>query len=284
MSKPLIRGLHYFPKDVGYFDDFKIIDLMSKYGPVGSCIYDSILMQIYKEGYYLELPIEKLALLAVRAIGSRWVTKEHAINVITYCGDIGLFRVDLLEQGIVTSAGIQRRYKKAKEDSRRKFQIEKYWVLDENGKEVEYPLLSASLKQNKCAETHDKCTKTIDNCTFKSTKEKQSKGNKNKVVDPDPGTVAVFQTFEDCGFCINAHATDRLLGMIDDYSAEWVEEAIKRATDRGKKNLAYIEGILRSWNSAGAMDDRRKEQYSEYSGNHGETGDAFDPFAGEEIL
>ena len=43
--------------------------------------------------------------------------------------------------------------------------------------------------------------------------------------------------------------------MVEIYSAEWVIEAIKRAAKRGKKNISYIEGILRSWNDTGAIDD-----------------------------
>ena len=67
MAKPLKKGLHYFPKDTDFYDDYKIIDLMSVYGPVGYTIYDYILTQVYNEGYYLEIPVDKLALLAVRA-------------------------------------------------------------------------------------------------------------------------------------------------------------------------------------------------------------------------
>ena len=31
-------------------------------------------------------------------------------------------------------------------------------------------------------------------------------------------------------------------------------EAIRRAAERGKKSLAYLKGILNSWQMAGAMD------------------------------
>ena len=77
MPRPPKRGLDYFGKDVDFYEDFKIIDLLSEYGPVGVVIYDFLLTQIYKNGYYLELPIDKAALLAVRAIGSRSVSYTH---------------------------------------------------------------------------------------------------------------------------------------------------------------------------------------------------------------
>ena len=59
MPRPPKRGLDYFGKDVDFYEDFKIIDLLSEHGPVGVVIYDFLLTQIYKNGYYLELPIDK---------------------------------------------------------------------------------------------------------------------------------------------------------------------------------------------------------------------------------
>ena len=145
MPRPPKRGLDYFGKDVDFYEDFKIIDLLSEHGPVGVVIYDFLLTQIYKNGYYLELSIDKAALLAVRAVGSRWLKKDQAINVIHYCGDIGLFRVDLLDAGIFTSAGIQKRY--AEVTSKRVINRKEYWVLDAENQEMKEkctePVLSA---------------------------------------------------------------------------------------------------------------------------------------------
>lgn len=35
MGRPIKAGLSYFPKDVDYYEDFKIMDLMNEYGPLG---------------------------------------------------------------------------------------------------------------------------------------------------------------------------------------------------------------------------------------------------------
>ena len=272
MPRPPKKGLHYFPKDADFYEDYKIIDLLSEYGPAGILVYEYLLTRIYREGYRLELPIDKAALLAVRAIGSRWIKKEFAINVIHYCGDIGLFRVDLLKRGVITSSAIQRRYQEVKTTLRHKFQKDKYWILDENDEEVAYPLLSAPKNADKCTETGDKCTETHDNCTFIDTKEKKRKGKKRK--ESGDGLNAhlsaqisdVFDTFEKCGFLFNGHAAERILEMCDEYPPEWVAEAIRRATDRGVKKLSYIEGILEKWSVAGAMDDRKKVTANENDG------------------
>ncbi len=53
MARPPKLGLDYFPKDVDFYNDYKIMDLLEKYGPVGTIIYDVILTEIYRNGYYL---------------------------------------------------------------------------------------------------------------------------------------------------------------------------------------------------------------------------------------
>ena len=47
------------------------MDLINEYGPLGSTIFDCILCMIYREGYYLELPLDKLCLAVVKSIGKQ---------------------------------------------------------------------------------------------------------------------------------------------------------------------------------------------------------------------
>ena len=60
MPRPPKQGLDYFPKDVGFYNDFKIMDLLEKYGPLGVTIYEVVLTEVYRNGYYLAEPIECL--------------------------------------------------------------------------------------------------------------------------------------------------------------------------------------------------------------------------------
>ena len=139
----------------------------------------------------------------MRALGSRWITKDFAINVITYCGDIGLFRVDLLEQGILTSEAIQRRYQEA--TKRRVNNGErKYWLISEE------PLLSAPLKVDSVTESEDSVTESEDSATFWGTKKRKVKKRKEKETESQSvdGLAAAFtrpQTYglprKDCPEC-----------------------------------------------------------------------------------
>ena len=40
MPRPRKAGLDYFPEDVDRRNDFKIMDLLNEYGPLGYTIYD----------------------------------------------------------------------------------------------------------------------------------------------------------------------------------------------------------------------------------------------------
>lgn len=168
------KGLHYYPKDVDYYDDFKIMELMNQYGPIGQTIYDIILSIVYREGYYMEISPDKLAMMVMRIIGNRWVKhKDFVVQVVYYCADIGLLHKDLLRQNIITSAGIQRRY--ADVTARNKVNKEKYWLLDE----MNQAMFSAPKNNIKSSENVISVTEMQINDTDipqKKRKEKKSKG------------------------------------------------------------------------------------------------------------
>lgn len=136
MGRPPKQGLNYFPKAVDYYDDFKIMDLLNEYGPLGQTIYDVIICIVYHEGYYIEVSnMDQLAIKIIKTIGNRWIkSKDFVLQVIHYCADIGLFNSNLLNQNVITSVGIQRRYSEV--TVRNKVQKVKYWLIDKDGQPV----------------------------------------------------------------------------------------------------------------------------------------------------
>ena len=173
MGRKPKTGLDYFPKDVDYYDDFNIMDLMNEYGPLGQTIYDVVLCMIYHEGYYLEVhKMEQLAVKIIKTIGNRWVKKkDFVLQVIHYCAEIGLFDQDLLNQNVITSVGVQRRYKEV--TVRNKVDRSKYWLIDENGQ----PLLNAP--QNSISVTETSISATEKDISATEKRQKESKVNKN---------------------------------------------------------------------------------------------------------
>ena len=119
----------YFFFDVDTWDDYKIIELTDRYGPLGFAIYNVILCEVYKNGYYLEIPLEQFAISIARTIGNRWIkNKGFVLQVIQYCAEIGLLDNALLSQSVITSAGIQQRYSEV--TARSKADKSKYWLLE----------------------------------------------------------------------------------------------------------------------------------------------------------
>lgn len=167
------QGLDYFPKDVGFYDDFKIMDLLAMHGPVGVTVYEVILSEVYKNGYYLAEPIDRVATKVVRIIGNKWVQKRLVSQVILDCGDLGLFETALLKHGVITSVGIQRRY--ATVTSRNKVNKEKYWLIDEDGQ----PLLNAP--QNHISVTENRISVAEKPINASEIPQKESKLNKSKL-------------------------------------------------------------------------------------------------------
>lgn len=174
MGRPPKQGLGYFPKDVDYYDDFKVMELLNEFGPLGQTIYDVTLCEVYRDkGYYLEVPLDKLAAKIIRIIGNRWVkNKDLVLQVIQYCADIGLLNKSLLTQNVITSAGIQKRYSEV--TVRNKVQKNKYWLIDEHGQ----PLLNAP--QNTVTETLTGVSVTKTQVNESNKQQKESKENKSK--------------------------------------------------------------------------------------------------------
>ena len=129
MARAVGNGLRYFPKDVDYYMDDRIMDLLDAYGPLGQTVYDVMLTMVYREGYYLEMAPDRLARQIIRWIGSQWVeSREKVVEVLGFIAEVGLVDKALYQQGVITSAAIQRRYDEVA--ARRKTDRSKYWLLE----------------------------------------------------------------------------------------------------------------------------------------------------------
>ena len=178
MARPIKVGLDYYPADTNRRNDFKIMDLLEKYGPLGYVIYDFCLQYVYENGYYLNVPIKQLELSIVKDIGSKWIKDKNLVGqVIHYCADIGLFDIDLLRQNVITSVGIQRRYDVV--TARNKVIKSKYWLLEkDNNQEAD---VSAPIGGVSVTEMGVSATKTQVSVTeMQQRKEKERKANKTK--------------------------------------------------------------------------------------------------------
>lgn len=109
MSRPIKKGLSYFPLDTDTLSDRKIRRLLQSYGCEGFAIYMAILCEVYgTTGYYARYTEDFCF-----DIGFTLNLKEDRIReVVGFCVEIRLFDRALFDrQEILTSTGIQSRYR-----------------------------------------------------------------------------------------------------------------------------------------------------------------------------
>ncbi|MCG7406747.1 DnaD domain protein [Paenibacillus sp. ACRRX] len=80
-----------------------------------------------------------------------------------------------------------------------------------------------------------------------------------------------FRMFEQEGFgTLSPITSERLGDIVDTYGERWVHEAMKKAVVRGKRNLGYVEGILKNWRSDGIDEPWKEEQDGKSQAGNGQ--------------
>lgn len=130
MARPLKDGVDYFPKDTGFYEDDKIRLLRVEFGAKGMYLLDYLLCDLYgKNGYYMQWDKSKCFLVSDGAgcgCGPEFVS-EFVAGCIR-CGFFDKTVFDLF--GILTSAGIQRRFIRMLQGREKFTFIEEYFLLD----------------------------------------------------------------------------------------------------------------------------------------------------------
>ncbi len=144
MGRQIHTGLDYFPFEKGFFNDIKVRKLIKYQGGRAALVYIDLLCRIYGDrGYYI-LWDEELPFIISDDLGSGY-DEGYVLEVIKTCVTIGLFDECLFQSGVISSAAIQSRYKKACETSKRKATIGLYNLLAppvipfDNAEEIRIP-------------------------------------------------------------------------------------------------------------------------------------------------
>jgi hypothetical protein len=127
MGRKVKIGLDYFPVDVDIFSDIKIRKLIRRQGGKAVSVYTLLLCLIYKNGYYIggdkELPF-----VISETLG---YDEAYIQEVINCCFSLGLFDSETFSRhNVITSSGIQSRYREISALGKRKARILEYNLLD----------------------------------------------------------------------------------------------------------------------------------------------------------
>lgn len=76
----------------------------------------------------------------------------------------------------------------------------------------------------------------------------------------------LLSLYEELGFgLINPISKADIEVMVKEYTAKWVEEAMKEANTSGIRNLKYVKGILKNWRTKGFKAERGGNNYGSTS-------------------
>ena len=128
MARPLKKGLEYFPIDTNFFSDVKIRKISRACGPSSISILICLLCNIYKdEGYYIGWD-EDLPFVVADSVGT---TEGAVIEVVKKAVQVDFFDKEMFEKHqILTSRGIQSRFKKVVSRREKIEYVDKYLVSD----------------------------------------------------------------------------------------------------------------------------------------------------------
>ena len=130
MARPLKQGLDYFPLDTDFLSDRKVRKIMNACGPNSATILICLLCNIYKDkGYYIlwdeEMPFDIADMVGVSEGAVSEVVKK-ALQVEFF--DIALYN----KFHILSSRGIQNRFKSCTSKRKDIEIIPDFWVIDGN--------------------------------------------------------------------------------------------------------------------------------------------------------
>lgn len=105
------EGLDYFPLDIDFFDDEKILYVSAKYGLLGELIAIKLLARIYRHGYFIDVDGDHVLLLSKRFGLEDPRLLQDVINELVKRRFFDQSKYE--KHHILTSHGIQKRYAEA---------------------------------------------------------------------------------------------------------------------------------------------------------------------------
>ena len=258
MARPIKDGVEYFPFDVGFFDDDKVKYLRQKHKAKGMYMLVFLLCDLYrKNGYFMEWDEGKQSLLAD---DMRCADEVSLARLVEGCLSCGFFDKRVFEAyGVLTSAGIQRRYIRMFNSREMIYMNEEYFLLDmSNPKDISPGILNKlTLKKVFCTENPDKNTENPDKNTENPQKEKKEK---DTIVSQRKAEESLLLPLRDGS--LYEVTDDDLERYVHLYPAISVRSEIKRmigwceANPQKRKDMDGIRRFINGWLS----DEQKKAE------------------------
>ncbi|WP_084402769.1 Lin1244/Lin1753 domain-containing protein [Paenibacillus antarcticus] len=279
MARPLKESLDYFPLDIDFDQDDKMIVTLAKYGMEGLGIIVKLMGEVYRSGYFYP-----------------WTEREHYVfsnrvnvdinlvkDIVNECIKWRFFNQSVFEtHGVLTSKGFQRRYIEAAKRRKSITFIDDYLLVDptEECKNVSYSITVVNVNGNvvNVYINPDKCNGQSTQTPQSKVKESKVKeieidSKENQTQEPIGGVPEIpfnpYRIFEQEGFgTISSTLKDNIDDLVETYGDRWYLEAMKTAVLSGKRSMAYVNGILTRWKTVGIDEPWTKEKEAPPSKNN----------------
>lgn len=258
MARPIKDGVDYFPKDTDFYSDDKVRLLRAEFGAKGMYILDYLLCDIYgKNGYFTKWDKSRCFLVSDGA--GCGCSPEYISEFVSGCCRCSFFDERVLNVfGVLTSAGIQRRYIRMF-NSRDEIQmIEEYWLLNVNDKkDVPASVLNKiTFKNLKTTENPNKSTGNPDKSTGNSQSKKKVKDTKvsqKEIIIPEEIAEA-FEGFSEMRNRIKRPLTSRARTMA-------INELQKLAPNDYSKQIKILDqSTLNCWQGLFPLKDEHQNR------------------------
>lgn len=197
LARPQKDGVDYFPLDVDFLQDDKIRLIKAEFGSKGILILIALLCDIYRTTGYYKVWDKDACFLMADAVGCG-VVPENITQVVHGCLRRSIFNDGVFQMfGILTSAGIQRRYIRAVSTRDQITFYKEYWLLDlHDKKDVPASALNkVALKTVNLKKTRQSLKETpVYLQSYPQRKGKQRKGEERKVQEQGTAACAPLQS------------------------------------------------------------------------------------------
>ena len=256
-------GINYFPVGVNFMEENAMEVIEAKYGIKGAAIVLKLLCKIYKEGYFIRWDEEQCLIFANKAGREVQVDEVQGITEILFIKGI-LDRNSYMENGILTSANIQKVWMEATKRRKRDLKALSYLLVKNLTLQEDEAPEGENVTVNPGNVVHDVAVNAKNACNSGQSKVKENKAEENKEFPPSaPPEGKEEERKEDSaslpipGYAFNT-MTHNYPGLTDTLKRLGINEvsevnAILRLSDYGRKGTTVWRLIANTcWSDIGA--------------------------------
>lgn len=238
MARPRKDGLDYYPMDVNFLGDIKVKKVIRSHGIQAIAVILHLLGTVYRDnGYYATYDDDLLFIIADELN----LEEKYVKSVVEKLLEVDFFNREQAEKNkVLTSIGIQERYRKATE--RR---------------------ISVNINDSLCIQKPR--SSGDDDSRSTQSKVKESKVKESKVKESSTSDLAeateftksetavsdIFEFYQNNIGMMTPYVQQNVIHWVNDTSPELVMLAIKKAVKENALKFSYAEAILKSWLNQG---------------------------------